>query len=469
MYFSSPPARTRSLGIVGVSLAVSILAFRLCAAEETPPLRTGVIRKIDIVVKRADPSVIRKELTFKEGEDLTVGKVEESKKNLHELGLLKSLEIESEWDKALDGYKVTVKANDGWFLLPMPMFGSRGGETYTALMLMERNYFRQSEGIMTFVSHSEGRSSAMASLFMPHMFAMGGFQGTELEEYQYADGGYNSKQFDGAMTSEEPEDFGVITNRYTKGVDKVYVAAGGQVASWLRATVGINHSSVGYSDALLTEPNDAGDINSWTLLLTLGKKGRLDPAAQGGSFGAFGRVFGLGMAGVKDGLKPLPAIETARNLELGIERGEDWLASDADFTKSMLTASQATLFRDRSLWFVALKGGAGDDLPPSQKLSTGQRGLLTGVYAREFRGDTLAAATTVYSRPFFRNMVGTLNAEIFADYAICRAGDQEGEKEGVGLNLAYRFWRFPLPIGAGTTYSFDDNNWQVSFAMGGTF
>ena len=432
-------------------------------------MRKGVIKKIDIVVKRTDPNVIRKELAFKEGEELTAGKVEETKKNLHELGLLKSLEIEPQWDKTLDGYKVTVKADDGWFLLPMPMIGSRGGETFTALMLMERNYFRQSEGIMTFASHSEESSSVMASLFLPRAFALGGFQGAELEEYQYADGGYNSKQFNDALTSEKPEDFGAITNRYTKDLDKVYVAAGGQVAPWLRITAGLNHSTVAYRDVLLTEPDDAGDINSWTLLLSLGKKGRLDPAAQGGSFGAFGRVFGLGMAGVKDGLRPLPAIETTQNLELGIERGEDWLASDESFTKSMLTASQRTLFRDRSLWSVALKGGAGDDLPPSQELSTGQRGLLTGVYAREFRGDKLAAATAVYSRPAFRNMVGTLNTEVFADYAICWDDDQEGEKEGVGFNLAYRFWRFPLPIGAGMTYSFDDNNWQVSFAMGGMF
>jgi hypothetical protein len=336
-------------------------------------------------------------------------------------------------------------------------------------MLMERNYFRQSEGIMTFGSYSEGRASAMASLFLQHFFVMGGFQSSQTDEYQYDDGGYNSKQFDDSLTGDKPEEFGTVTNRYEKDVDKANVAVGGRVTPWLRASAGLNLSTVAYHDAQFVAPDDSGDLVSWTASLTLGKERRLDPAARGGFFGSFGRVFGLGMAGVKDSMKPLPTTETARSLELGLERGETGLGSDSDYTKSMLTVNQATLFRDHSLLKVALKGGAGNDLPPSQELSTGQRGLLTGVYAREFRGDSLAAATAVYSRPFFRNMIGALNAEIFGDYAICQAEDNTGEKQGAGFNLAYRFWRFPLPIGAGMTYSFDDNNWQTSFAMGGMF
>jgi hypothetical protein len=450
-------------------LVAAILLPGFCMAEEPAPGRKRVIKQIDIVANRVDPSVIRKALAFKEGEELTDRKVEESRKNLHELSLFRSLDVESHWDETIGGERVTVKAEDGWFLLPMPMFGSRGGETFAALMLMERNYFKKSEGIMAFGSYSEGRSSAMASLFLPNFFVMGGFQSLKMDEYQYADGGYNSRPFDDSLTGDEPEDFGTITNRYEKDFDKANIAMGGRITPWLRASAGLNVSTVSYDEAQIADPGDSGDFVAWTASLTLGKQRRLDPAAQGGFFGAFGRVFGLGMAGVKDSLKPLPKIETARSLELGIERGEEWMGSDSDFTKSLLTASQATLFRNRSLFTVALKGGVGNDLPPSQELSTGQRGLLTGVYAREFRGDSLAAATAVYSKPFFRNIIGALNAEIFGDYAVCQAEDSTGEKEGAGFNLVYRFWRFPLPIGAGATYSFDDRNWQASFAFGGTF
>jgi outer membrane protein assembly factor BamA len=449
-------------------LAWLVLALPL-RAETNAPLRPGAVREIAIVVRRVDPDVIRRELAFKEGDELTEDKIEESRKNLHRLGLLKTLDVETTWDNARGGYKVTVKADDGWFILPMPMVGSRGGESFAGLMLMERNFFRRSEGLMLFGSFSEGRTSAMASLFLPHFFLMGGLDNSLLDQYEYADGGYNSKQFDGDSEREEPEDFGTITNQYKRDIKKVNVFGGGRIVPWLRTTVGLSHSEVEYDEVQSSDPGDTGDINAWTLSLNVGREGRGDAGSQGGFFGSFGRIFGLGMAGVKDSLRPLPKNETTRNLLGSVERGEDWLGSDFEYTKGMLSASQVTMFRNRSMLSLSVKGGMGDDLPASQQLSTSQRGLLAGVYAREYRGDSIAAGSAVFTRPFFRSIVGVLNAEVFGDYAVCWAEGGEWKKEGIGINVAYRFWRFPLPLGSGITYSFDDDNWQYSWAMGGMF
>ena len=457
---------TKRFLILPAALAV---AFSLYAAEETTPQFRGVVRRIDIAVKRVAPSVVREELVFQEGDELTAEKMDESRKNLHRLGLLKSLEMDAKWDQALNGYRVTVAADDGWFLLPMPMFGSRGGESFAALMLMERNYFRRAEGIMLFGSRSQGRDSAMASYSLPHLNILGGVFRSKVDEYQYADGGYNSKQFEDDLEREDPGDFGTYTNHYVKETSKEYFMLGGRASSWLRVSGGLAFSSVTYRDAEVSDPGDAGDMNAWVLSLDLGKEGRGDPATQGGFVGAFGRMFGLGMAGVKDSLSPLPKSETVRSLHLSLEKGETWLGSDAAYAKIMLTAGQATLFRDRSMLTLSLKDGWGDDLPPSQQWSTGQRGILTGVYAREYRGDSIAAASAVFTQPFFRNAIGTLNTEVFGDYAACRADGEQREKEGVGFNLVYRFWRVPLPFGGGATYSFDDRNWQISFAVGGMF
>jgi hypothetical protein len=456
--------RSLLLLVVGTAFALPVLA-----ADDAAAPRPGVVRQIEVVVTRVDPSVIRRELAFKEGDEFTSRKVEESRKNLLKLGLLKSLEIEETWDDALDGYKVTVKADDGWFILPLPMFGSRGGESFAALMVMEQNYFCRSEGIMAAGFYAEGRYGGMASLFLPHVAFMGGVQESVIDEYQYADGGYNSKRFDEDSEDEEPGDFGTVTNHYEKSARKTSFSAGGRVAPWLRLSAGLSLASVSYDDPEFSVPPDEGDYNAWNVSLNVGREGRGDPALQGGFVGAFGRIFGLGMAGVKEGLKPLPSTETTHHAGLSLERGESWLGSDADYTKGMLSASQVTIFRDRSALAISLKGGRGDDLPPSQLLSTGQRGLLAGVYAREYRGEALAAGTASFSQPFFRTVVGMLNAEVFFDYAACWADEERREKQGAGLNFAYRFWRFPLPLGTGATYSFDDENWQLSFAVGGMF
>ena len=44
-----------------------------------------------------------------------------------------------------------------------------------------------------------------------------------------------------------------------------------------------------------------------------------------------------------------------------------------------------------------------------------------------------------------------------------------GAKTGAGASFWYKFWRFPLPLGFSSTYSFDDHDPQVSAALGGRF
>ena len=462
------PAQKAPLFFLSLLPALLVVPWTASAESEIAAGTTGVVRRIEIVSKRVLPAVIRKELAFKEGETLTPAAVEESKKNLHRLGLLKNLDIQADWDAGLNGYKVTVKAEDGWFLMPMPMFGSRGGEAFAGLMVMEKNLLRVSEGVMLFGSYSEGRASGMAGLFLPHLYLFGGDQESSLDEYQYADGGYNAKQFDSSLSNDQPEDFGAVTNRYHKDLSRAYALVGGKPWPWIRPSVGFVHSGVEYQDAQTSDPGDAGEYNAWTLSVDLGREGRADPARQGGMV-AMGRIFGLGMAGVKDSLKPLPAAENTESLTVNLERGEEFLGSDAGYTKVLASASHGTLFRSRTAVALAFMGGWGDDLPPSQQFSTSQRGLLTGVYAREYRGDRVAAATASCTQPFLSNMLGQLNAEVFADGAWCWLDDQEWSKQGVGLNLVYRFWRVPLPFGGGVTYSFDDSNVEFAFAVGGMF
>jgi hypothetical protein len=182
--------------------------------------------------------------------------------------------------------------------------------------------------------------------------------------------------------------------------------------------------------------------------------------------GGFGRMFGLGMSSVGHALVRLPKPETARRFSLSVERGDEALGSDEEYTKLQGAVHQTTLFRDWSALTLAVRGGVGESLPPSQMFATSRQAGLYGVYAREYRGDYLLSGGVRYHREFFRNRVGYLGADAFLDLAGAWDGDEYWTREGIGLNLAYRFWRFPLPLGLGWTYCADDNNVQVSFAIG---
>ncbi|MEW6185066.1 MAG: POTRA domain-containing protein, partial [Thermodesulfobacteriota bacterium] len=186
------------------------------AGAETPALTDGIIRKIEIEGNRVQERVIRRELTFNVGDRFTEEAVKNSKENLYKLGLFKSLEIEPVWDTVLDGVKITIKARDGWYLLPWPVIGSRGGNLFSALMITEKNFFKQGEGINFWGFYDQENWSVLSGLYLPRVYLIGGVMETDRTEYLYADGAYNTKKFDQRWGQEKAEDFGEIAEAYGK-------------------------------------------------------------------------------------------------------------------------------------------------------------------------------------------------------------------------------------------------------------
>ncbi|HSB63658.1 MAG TPA: hypothetical protein VLJ18_05800 [Thermoanaerobaculia bacterium] len=136
-----------------------LIALRLGAEEpEGPALRIGriTIRAVNVfspqettsrlyrAMNRAHvpthPSVIRKFLLFKEGDPFVPGKLEETEKNLRELGFLKSASVTA---SAPHGgvVDVLVVTQDSWSLLPGVPIASAGGQTTYGFQLLERNLF----------------------------------------------------------------------------------------------------------------------------------------------------------------------------------------------------------------------------------------------------------------------------------------------------------------------------------------
>ncbi|MEW6184185.1 MAG: hypothetical protein AB1585_00430, partial [Thermodesulfobacteriota bacterium] len=231
---------------------------------------------------------------------------------------------------------------------------------------------------------------------------------------------------------------------------------------------GITSSQVDYRDRTLSSEKENGQFNSLVFSIGYGKAVRTLGGYDSGA-GGLGRIFGMGMAGLEESLKPLPKIETSWGVLLTIERGDELLGSDRNFTKATAQLKHNTVFRNRGHLEAALNGAVGSDLPESRRFATNRLNGLKGVYAREYRGESLAVATAEYSYPLFQNRVGGLIGKGFMDLALCRQDQKEWGRQGVGLEVSYRFWRFPLPLGLGITYSFDDRNWQYSAAMGGVF
>ncbi len=444
-----------------------LFAASMAAANEFSSIEEGTVRRIDIETTRVRESVVRRELTFGEGDRLSDDDIQKSRRNLHRLNLFKTLSIESVADPDTGEIDVSISGEDGWFMLPWPMAGSRGGTRYAMLALMELNYFRRAEGMALMGMIRDDELSGLFAFSVPDYSVMIGSFAASLREYAYRDGGFNVKDFENATDGEDAGDFGEIVNSYERETrhDNIQVVfpAG---PDW-RLVLGGSLVEISYDDAV--QPELVEDEKSRILSVSL-QYGKGDDTSPGPAMiGMFGRIFGLGMAAVEDELQPTRQTETHWGGRMSLDYAPEWLGSDREYVKLGGRLDRRTIFRDRSRLSLFTHCTWTSAAPDGQLPSTNRGHGLRGVYAREYRGDTLVSAGISYQRPFWTTRIGSLSANIFSEYAAAWFDGGYGAKEGVGLSLAYRFWRFPLPLGMGYTYSLDDRNGQYSFAMGGMF
>lgn len=445
-------------GLICAALAAAFAPAARAAIEPS----TSTVTAITVSGNRVREDVIRGQLAFREGDELTDAALEKSRQNLYSLGLFKSLDIRCEPDAARPGVRVDIAVKDGWFLFPWPMFGSRGGENYAGGMLMEQNVFRRAERVMFFGNYQQSAQMSVCTVMSGKNSLVLMANRRSHTEYLYADHAYNTFGKD----SDDPSTYGVVADSYERTSDEVRLILNRKLWEDVTLGLGANVSDTHYRNALVSLPDGGGETRSLTAQLTFGK-----PEYQAGRDLAFnfGRIAGLGMADMAENLKKRVPGKTEYTVVAGFEKGYAAIGSEADFCKITGGITRTSTFPGRSRLQAALKGGQGIYLPSGELFTTGRREGLKGQYAREFRGDRYALASASFRYPFMINHAGQLHGEIFAEAARCWFEGGEGEKRGAGCNLTWTFWRFPLPLGMGYTYSFDDRDWQGTFAVGGMF
>ncbi len=425
------------------------------------------IESISVETSRVRESVVRRQLTFREGDRLTDGLVDDSLRRLYDLNLFKSLQIEVLPDTVSDGVHVKVKGKDGWFMLPWLMAGSSGGSRYAALTLMEYNFLRRAESITLMGMRRDNETSGLLAFSLPSLAVMAGSFSSSRREYAYLDGGFSIKDFKRADDDETAADFGETVNSYHRKQRRDHLHYAFDVGPKWRFGLGGGRTTVRYEDA--EQPDSLEDEQSHILTVSAQYGEGADGPAAGGFVGVFGRLFGLGMAQVHDDLQRMRSTQTRWGGRVSLDYAPEWLGSDDGFFKAAARLERRTRFARRSRLAVFTHGAWASGAPAGQLPATNREHGLRGVYAREYRGDSLLSAGGAYQHPFAFNRIGSFSIDAFVEYATVWFDGRHAAKEGVGLGLNYRFWRFPFPLGLGYTYSLDDHNGQMNFAMGGMF
>ena len=292
---------------------------------------------------------------------------------------------------------------------------------------------------------------------------------SEFTERIYSDGGFNTAGLGRSSEYEkDPLRFGPIANSYTKEVRRAEVNVDIPVGKKLRTSLSVETNQVSYAAPLNFLPSDAGQQNLVSAGLSYGNR-----MGQGGPenfMDAFGAIFGLGLADVGERIKSLPKPQFGWNSRFSMSQGTRILGSDYSFTLLSSGLSGRLEFPRRHSLSLGINANRGFNLPITQQVATNRRSLgLRGNYAREFRGDAGVGATMSFSYLMKKTKRGLWVGEVFAEKASVWDDGRCFSQTGLGGNLYYRFWRFPLPLGFGYTYSTKDRDEQLSFAIGGMF
>lgn len=442
-----------------------IALILLCAAAAGASADGPIISSITVSGNRVKESVIRKNLGFREGDAWSGELAGKACEKLFRLKIFKDLDIAAVPGPSSGTVHVNVNAVDGWFAVPIPMVAYQGGEQRFMLILASQNAFRSAERATVFTSFKDGGASALFIYDAQDWSLMFGERTASVVEHVYADGAVSQKVFDDqGFSHEKPEDLGAVTADFTRDETEPLLIGGLNVFDGIKVSAGIKSTEVGYrAGAAGAVPGDAGIMNA--VILGIGSDDRNGIRDSDG----IGRMFGLGMAEVKDLIRNGRREPSVWQWNLWLQNSGKLLPSDNPYTKTSFSVARKTVFRRRNSLLLSSTLVSGTSLPPSQMAATNIDNGMRGYYARELRGDTAVNSYLAYTHPFLMTMRGYFSVEGFYDWGVSYAGGGRRDRTGAGINMSYRFWRFPLPLGMGFARSFDDDNWQTVFSVGGRF
>ncbi|MDD2774061.1 MAG: hypothetical protein PHP45_10250 [Elusimicrobiales bacterium] len=447
----------------------SAVVFLFCAVpafcrESLPPAEGETIKQINITAVRVRESVVRSRLPVSEGMPWSARAENEVRAALHAMRIFKTVLVKSRHSAELGGAVMDISAEDGWYLLPLPFYMSGGGARMASLMLAEGNVLKRGETFFGFgLSGSNGGLVSVGALWGGWSARFAVFD-INYEERHYADGAYSA----GSIVSPTPRDsgaFGAVADSYNHSSHGFSASLSDKILRNFETELEFKSDTVGYSPLSGAAPQDPGRVNMLTARMRyFGGSGAA--AQERTQVMSFGSIFRMGLSDLEERIRPLAAPRYF--WEAGWYATGASVALDSAFDFAEIGADGLWRVESRNRHMLTLRGKAvkGFSPPFSQFIPSNRPLGLLGQYAREFRGDAGAGAVASFSFYMRGTRRGMLTCEPFAETASVWNGGQRRSRSGAGVNLRYRFWRFPIPLGVNWTRSFLEPDDVVSFSAG---
>ncbi len=408
------------------------------------------IDTINISATRIKPAVAQERFGLKSGDIFTQEKYQKAQDNLHNLRVFKTLDfaITPKDDKKLD---INIDGQDGYYIFPLA-FVTGGSKSAFALSVAEGNLFKHGETAFLFAAAGEDGAAASAALAIEDNFFKVSLENLNFEQRFYNN---NWSNFYGVFnTAEDENKFGTpIKTTYTKQDEFSFLYARKFGSFSLFAEPAIKHISY-------NQPLDGGSHNAIAFGASLSEN-----MGQGANMGA---LFGFGLSDKAQSLKDLPRVKYGYNLTAAYKAGGDWSGADYNISKVILEAAASAELKARHRFYLGIKAQDSFDSPFSDGVFSADLLGGNGKYSRQKYGQRGFGFNTAFSYFLLRNNLGLLSLTPFYELAYIY-NDGYAHHSGTGAVLAYKFWRFPFPIGLGYTHNLSDGSNITSFVIGAKF
>lgn len=446
---------TATLVILGTLLTTPVYA-------QQEQLEGKPIVAINITSKRTSPEEISARIVeLKKGGPYSLAAENKVKKRLHEMGVFRKLEVKSRYDEAAHGVVVDINADDGWFIVPLPLVTSGSSGSGYSLMLVSGNMFHRAETLFLRGTIGPDNRSAIAAIDKGNWRMVTQISNADYAEKQYADGAYNT-----LGTTPDTTKVGQPVNSYTRSTEQSKIAISRKLND--SHTIGASFSMAKFDlkDGMPPLKDEPGRHNMIGLKYAYTHEGNGGISQQGGGMGV---VFGLGLSDLDDRVNKRKNIGNLQVLEFNAISAGSLSGSQYDYSIMQAAWRGVWEFNRHDKLAFRVSGSKGWALPFTQFIPTGPDVGLRGQYRREWRGTEGIGGTVSFSHFLNRSKRGILAVEPFAESAWVWHDGNRYNQSGAGINLYYQFWRFPMPLGLSYTWSFADKDGMISMAAGFAF
>ena len=409
------------------------------------------VGKITATTTRMSPQTLQQRFLLKPGDKFSSELYEKAQDDLHKLRVFKKLDFSV---RPHNGeVDIHIDAQDGYYIFPMA-FWTGGSKNAFGASAAAGNLLKQGEQIFLFGGGSKDGFTTRAGLRIGNHFLTKAYTQQHFDENFYS-GDWQNVHSVFSTTDDEHHHSLLQTLRGRQ--DKISLLYMYRFSRTGRISITPEYNRITYAQHQL----DSGNHHALSVGLSFS-----DDIRAGMNMGA---LSGYGLTDKQKSLQDLPRARMGYTAALSYKNGGHW--TDSDYTISKISAEGAWLVElpEHHLLTWQLKAQHAFDAPFSDEITSLDVLSGAGKYARLRRGKQAVGTGLSFTYYLLRNQTGLLSLAPFYELAYVDAGERYRPHSGAGVNLFYRLWRFPLPVGLNYTQNLQDGSRQVGFVVGGMF